>query len=168
MEKLQEALKILSDAEKQLRLSSERPTWFTAALLQLGSSNSPQPTSHSSSQRSVGRSVKGAFEKTKDASSSENKSHPLLRFRESSPASVPGITYGHSNVSASRGPLDTDHKDDVTGVAIPRCVSPDKLDVIWRRCIEKCDSRRLRHLLYAHGKLVSITEIKGRCIIVIH
>lgn len=40
IERLQQALKILSDAEKHLRLSSERSTWFTAALLQLGSSHS--------------------------------------------------------------------------------------------------------------------------------
>jgi DNA polymerase III gamma/tau subunit len=39
LERLQQALKILSDAEKQIRLSSERSTWFTAALLQLGSNS---------------------------------------------------------------------------------------------------------------------------------
>lgn len=43
---MQQALKILSDAEKQIRLSSERSTWFTAALLQLGSS-SLSDTNHS-------------------------------------------------------------------------------------------------------------------------
>lgn len=35
MEKLRLALKTLSEAEKQLRASSERMTWLTAALLQL-------------------------------------------------------------------------------------------------------------------------------------
>lgn len=35
MEKLRQALKTLSEAEKQLRVSSERMTWLTAALLQL-------------------------------------------------------------------------------------------------------------------------------------
>lgn len=35
MEKLRQALKTLSEAEKQLRASSERMTWLTAALLQL-------------------------------------------------------------------------------------------------------------------------------------
>ncbi|KAH7681350.1 hypothetical protein IHE45_05G052600 [Dioscorea alata] len=32
---------------------------------------------------------------------------------------------------------------------------------IWRRCIGRCYSKTLRQLLYAHGKLVSITESKG-------
>lgn len=35
MEKLRHALKTLSESEKQLRVSSERMTWLTAALLQL-------------------------------------------------------------------------------------------------------------------------------------
>lgn len=35
MEKLRQALTTLSEAEKQLRVSSERMTWLTAALLQL-------------------------------------------------------------------------------------------------------------------------------------
>lgn len=35
MEKLRQALKTLSEAEKQLRVSSDKTTWLTAALLQL-------------------------------------------------------------------------------------------------------------------------------------
>ncbi|KAJ0972913.1 hypothetical protein J5N97_020872 [Dioscorea zingiberensis] len=44
LERLHQALKILSDAEKQLRVSSERSTWFTAALLQLGSGHAAEQT----------------------------------------------------------------------------------------------------------------------------
>jgi hypothetical protein len=53
LERLQQALKILSDAEKQLRLSSERSTWFTAALLQLGSGRDSETHSRSSSKQSA-------------------------------------------------------------------------------------------------------------------
>lgn len=35
MEKLRQALKTLSEAEKQLRMSNDKLTWLTAALLQL-------------------------------------------------------------------------------------------------------------------------------------
>jgi len=35
MEKLRQALKTLSEAEKQLRVSNDKLTWLTAALLQL-------------------------------------------------------------------------------------------------------------------------------------
>ncbi|EPS73092.1 hypothetical protein M569_01659, partial [Genlisea aurea] len=40
VERLKHALGLLSDAEKHLRVSSERSTWFTATLLQLGSEGS--------------------------------------------------------------------------------------------------------------------------------
>ena len=35
MQKLSHALKVLSETEKQLRISKNQRTWFTAALLQL-------------------------------------------------------------------------------------------------------------------------------------
>lgn len=37
MQKLNHALRILSETEKQLRISKNQTTWFTAALLQLSS-----------------------------------------------------------------------------------------------------------------------------------
>lgn len=37
MHKLSHALRILSETEKQLRISKNQTTWFTAALLQLSS-----------------------------------------------------------------------------------------------------------------------------------
>lgn len=40
LDRLKQALKILSAAEKQLQHSNERSTWFTAALLHLGESQS--------------------------------------------------------------------------------------------------------------------------------
>ncbi|KAF2317319.1 hypothetical protein GH714_020125 [Hevea brasiliensis] len=51
LERLKHALKLLSEAEKQLRVSSDRSTWFTATLLQLGSVPSPDLTQSSSSRR---------------------------------------------------------------------------------------------------------------------
>nr|KAJ0201652.1 hypothetical protein LSAT_V11C600334990 [Lactuca sativa] len=50
IERLKHALKILSESEKQLRLSSERSTWFTSTLLQLGSVPSADPTPSGSSR----------------------------------------------------------------------------------------------------------------------
>ncbi|KAL7589762.1 hypothetical protein Lser_V15G36482 [Lactuca serriola] len=50
IERLKHALKLLSESEKQLRLSSERSTWFTATLLQLGSVPSADLTPSRSSR----------------------------------------------------------------------------------------------------------------------
>lgn len=49
VERLQQALKILTDAEKQLRHSSERSMWFIATLLQLGSCQKLVPNGSNSS-----------------------------------------------------------------------------------------------------------------------
>ncbi|KAI3810648.1 hypothetical protein L1987_20270 [Smallanthus sonchifolius] len=57
VERLKQALKLLSDSEKQLRVSSERSTWFTATLLQLGSVQSPDPTPSGSSRRQSSRTT---------------------------------------------------------------------------------------------------------------
>ncbi|CAA0827538.1 Protein STICHEL-like 3 [Striga hermonthica] len=47
MEKLRQALKTLSEAEKQLRVSNDRITWLTAALLQLAPEQNYVPPSSS-------------------------------------------------------------------------------------------------------------------------
>lgn len=130
--RLHRSLKILSDAEKQIRSSGEQSTWFTAALLQLGSIHSSHPTPSCSSSRSIKRLVDNT------------------RFWESSSSPILGITSARNSVST--------RKDE--GI-FSKYVSPDKLDAIWRSCVESIDSEILRDLLNEHGKLVSITENKG-------
>ncbi|KAH7681351.1 DNA polymerase III subunit gamma/ tau protein [Dioscorea alata] len=86
LEKLQQALKILSDAEKQLRLSSERSTWFTAALLQLGSGHAPETAqSSNSSKHSVKLIGKDPFDPVKEILLEESSSHPQSVSREQVP-----------------------------------------------------------------------------------
>ncbi|KAL7588444.1 hypothetical protein Lser_V15G38756 [Lactuca serriola] len=53
IERLKHALKLLSESEKQLRLLSERSTWFTTTLLQLGSVPSADPTPSGSSRTAI-------------------------------------------------------------------------------------------------------------------
>lgn len=46
-----------------------------------------------------------------------------------------------------------------------RCMNLKMLTNIWLQCIEKCHSKTLRQLLHSHGRLVSISEVKGNSII---
>ena len=129
LERLQQALKILSDAEKQLKVSSERSTWFTAALLQLGSGHDAQQT--------------------------------------------PAISHEPNTVlmrTTSRSPTPHGHR---RSESLPSQLLPSKVQAadhemtkdlaeIWKRCIERCHPKKLRELLYDHGKLVSITESEGK------
>lgn len=84
LERLRQALKILSDAEKQLRHSSERSTWFTAALLQLGAGHNLESTQSSNNTR---RSTRGTDDVVSDmvcdSRICKNRFHSLLTIQES-------------------------------------------------------------------------------------
>ncbi|CDY09366.1 BnaA02g26440D [Brassica napus] len=122
MEGLKHALKLLSEAEKQLRVSNDRSTWFTATLLQLGSMPSPGTTlTGCSSRRQSSRA-------TDDDPSSVSREVMAYKQR------IGGLHFSKSS---------------------------EKLNEIWRKCVEICHSRTLRQLLYTHGKLISISEVEG-------
>ncbi|KAA8545388.1 hypothetical protein F0562_020172 [Nyssa sinensis] len=182
LERLKHALKLLSEAEKQLRVSSERSTWFTATLLQLGSVSSPDPTQSGSNRRQSSKT-------NEDDPSSASKEAPVQKQRHdahyaprksTSPMSLPnaanrnltnqedpslltdGVSFNskpaHSRF-ANGGALVS--QDDITVGNTTLTCNSDRLDNIWGRCIERCHSNTLRQLLHTHGKLVSISEVEG-------
>ena len=168
LERLKHALKLLSAAEKQLRISSERSTWFTATLLQLGSVPSPDPNHSGSSRR---QSYKTTDDDPSSASREANvykqKSNAqYMPHKSTSPAGPKAVNDGfsiNSKLSHMDGGVSTASCDDVTvGNMIIRCINSEKLYSIWARCIERCHSKTLRQLLHAHGRLVSISELEGK------
>ncbi|XP_062026513.1 protein STICHEL isoform X1 [Rosa rugosa] len=185
LERLKHALKILSEAEKQLRVSSERSTWFTATLLQLGSVPSPD-LSHSCSRRH-------SCKTTEDDSSSASTSREAATYKQKLDGHYI-LQKSTQQASVQRAPNDnSNHQGDLlsrnygfgvntkpshdqfvdSGASIPlcgnvmagnmslRCVNSEKLNDVWAQCIEKCHSKTLRQLLHSHGKLVSISEAEG-------
>ncbi|XP_064982176.1 protein STICHEL-like [Musa acuminata AAA Group] len=144
LERLQLALKILSDAEKQLRHSSERSTWFTAALLQLGSAHNLELNRISSSSTS---SKRNAIKNSNTVSSME-KNSPFCENRRS-----------HERIL-----IDSGQTNDATCKEIFRSANPENLDEIWTMCIHRCHSQTLRQLLSTSGRLLSITENEGTLI----
>lgn len=186
LERLQQALKILSDAEKQLRLSSERSTWFTAALLQLGSGHNLETSQSIWSKQSAKKFNDSVSEVIKDSPFCKNKSLPSLMLQGSNLDLIPRSTSGqcspHGSSSSYRVTmnenlignilpadgrfvdrvlLDSTRTNDTPGKRVVSCVSPDKLAEIWRRCIQRCHSKTLKELLGAHAKLISTTESEG-------
>ncbi|XVF75108.1 hypothetical protein PTKIN_Ptkin13bG0161500 [Pterospermum kingtungense] len=184
LERLKDALKLLSEAEKQLRVSSERSTWFTATLLQLGSLPSPD-LSHSGSSR---RQSSKTTEDDPSSTSREATAYKLklgtqyMPWKSTSPASfhksVNGNTihqreivsrvdgYG-SNCKPSHGrimdsgALPASCDNNLSGNMVLACRNSEKLDDIWAKCIDKCHSKTLRQLLHSHGKLLSLAEDGG-------
>lgn len=178
LERLKNALKLLSEAEKQLRTSSERSTWFTATLLQLGSVPSSDATQSSSSRRqscktteddpsSASRDIT-SFKHKFDLQYMPQKSTPPASYQKSVNGSSRLQIDGFSlNSKPSNSPVIHDgstvvSSDDlIAGNTMFRCIDSGKLCDIWSCCIERCHSKTLRQLLHDHGKLVSISEVQG-------
>ncbi|XP_059652107.1 protein STICHEL isoform X2 [Cornus florida] len=182
LERLKHALKLLSEAEKQLRVSSERSTWFTATLLQLGSVPSSDPTHSGSSRR---QSSKTNEEDPSSASREATTQRHDARYKprkSTSPTSLLNVANLNSTskddsflitdtISFNSKPthsrfvnddaLAVTHDDLAAGSVISKCINSNRLDDIWIRCIERCHSKRLRELLHTHGKLASISEVEG-------
>ncbi|GAB4847429.1 hypothetical protein Ancab_026486 [Ancistrocladus abbreviatus] len=183
LEKLKHALKLLSEAEKQLRVSSERSTWFTATLLQLGSATSPEFTLSGSSRRQSSKTT----EEDPSTASRDAPGHLLksdtefvpqrlgsaLLSKEGKPNSshlgdrfllMDGASSNSKTIhSQSVDSVDTAalHDDLVDGNMTVRCTDLDMLDDLWLQCIKRCHSKTLRQLLNQHAKLVSISEEDG-------
>ncbi|CAK7336594.1 unnamed protein product [Dovyalis caffra] len=132
MQRLSHALKILSESEKQLRMSRNQSTWLTVALLQLSSleASSVDVNDSKSSMRN-GHDRDGDF--SSPPSTGESLKHLALSSCEDSKllkSQVPG-----------------DGK--VT------------LDSIWKRASELCQSNSLGDFLRKQGKLSSLHVNRG-------
>ncbi|XP_065849140.1 protein STICHEL-like [Euphorbia lathyris] len=175
LERLKHALKLLSEAEKQLRVSSDRSTWFTATLLQLGSVPSPDLTQSSSSRRQSSRTTEDdPSSASREVAVYRQHSDPqFLPRRSSSPASFYKGMNGNSGHQVESGfsskpphsqSLDSSfasQDDELVQTMLFRYRNSEKLDLIWEKCISKCHSNTLRQLLHAHSKLFSISEVEG-------
>ncbi|KAL8208857.1 hypothetical protein R6Q57_008269 [Mikania cordata] len=167
VERLKQALKLLSEAEKQLRVSSERSTWFTATLLQLGCFPSADPTPLGSGRRQSSRTTDDElsanfkhiyFQKQKANSQHfvPHKSTPLKPNHRDSSNSPENALLPMRQLINGDGPSVSHHDDVIHGN-----INSNILDEIWARCIDKCHSKTLRQLLHTYGNLVSVSEDKG-------
>ncbi|KAJ6327642.1 hypothetical protein OIU78_014496 [Salix suchowensis] len=173
--RLKHALRLLSEAEKQLRISSDRSTWFTATLLQLGSTPSMDLTQSSNSRRQSSRTTEEDPSSVSKESNVYKPKSDALFFpqRSSSPSSLYKAINGHSSRegecefnatpprSMDNNTVSSSLDDEMNGNKVFRYKNSDKLDDMWGRCIEKCHSQTLRQLLHAYGKLLSISEVDG-------
>ncbi|KAL3651504.1 hypothetical protein CASFOL_004506 [Castilleja foliolosa] len=152
LDRLKHALTLLSEAEKHLRVSGERSTWFTATLLQLGGGPSSSDRAHSGSSR------RQSSKATEDGDHVSLKSFHRDSTSKDNNNRISSSKDNNSSFDSNpSGP--TDGKTGRPGAL--RCINSETLSNIWLECIEKCHSKTLRQLLHSHGRLVSITEVKG-------
>lgn len=149
MEKLRQALKTLSEAEKQLRTSNDKLTWLTAALLQLapdqqymlpsssaGTSNHSPLALNNAGGRDVPSYDRGLPTNVRNAGSSDlRKSHAGDSMARA--ANSADIVKG-----SGRNSVDRSYK---------------AIEEIWLEVLEKIPYNRIKEFLYQEGKLISVS-----------
>ncbi|KAK8629964.1 hypothetical protein V6N13_078778 [Hibiscus sabdariffa] len=161
MEKLRQALKTLSEAEKQLRLSNDKLTWLTAALLQLAPDqqyilpiSSADTSSHHSQLPLCDVGGTDVSRKRGELVVLHNKSRGFSMNARSenlhagSPEECKADTMNDINLGrdrqslAGRQKLVKNHK---------------RIEEIWLEVLENIQVNNLKEFLYQEGKLISVS-----------
>ncbi|CAK9148079.1 unnamed protein product [Ilex paraguariensis] len=175
MEKLRQALKTLSEAEKQLRMSNDRLTWLTAALLQLapdqqymlpgssadtsfnhsplgltGGREMPRKTNvdHAempNTQRILSRNV--GIDNLQAGSPSDDKTRGTTINRKGEA----GVGMVPQDMLGVHGERNRESSRQLPGKF------PKEIGEIWLEVLEKIQINSVRDFLYQEGKLVSVS-----------
>ncbi|KAI4298171.1 hypothetical protein L6164_031762 [Bauhinia variegata] len=176
MEKLRQALKTLCEAEKQLRISNDKLTWLTAALLQLAPDQ--QYMLPTSSDVSFNHSplalnkvdLREAARKTSKHAEIPNKERRLsmdVRIENlHAGSSADGMTNGVSSerkrhTGASAAPqLASSHVSEMTRMNDRQQIfgkGRKGIEEIWLEVLERIEAPGLKEFLYQEGKLISVS-----------
>ncbi|XP_009352722.2 protein STICHEL-like 3 [Pyrus x bretschneideri] len=168
MEKLRQALKTLSEAEKQLRMSNDKLTWLTAALLQLAPDQQYMLPSYSGDAsffhsplalNNVGR---------RNAVRKDSEQGGMPKYEKGLPTNV------RNSVSSGKGMISDRKRHAASGMASQQTAtgsaemvrvngkqvhgkSHKEIEEIWLEVLEKIPYNRIKEFLYQEGKLTSVS-----------
>ncbi|CAA2958686.1 STICHEL-like 3 [Olea europaea subsp. europaea] len=157
MEKLRQALKTLSEAEKQLRMSNDKITWLTATLLQLAP-DQQYMLRNSSSDSSLNHSPAGLS----NSASRDGQRKSTVKHTE-----VPNFQAGSSgNIYRSAKGISIDRlsqqvygasedKNKEMGVQLQSKFGHET-EEIWLNVLRKIPINSIKEFLYQEGKLISV------------
>ncbi|XWS19741.1 hypothetical protein CRYUN_Cryun31cG0043000 [Craigia yunnanensis] len=179
MEKLRQALKTLSEAEKQLRMSNDKLTWLTAALLQLAPdqqyilpSSSADTSSHHSplplndvGRRDIARKGGELVELLNNSRGLTTNDRLENLHAGSSGDFETGIMKGinldkkrHVVVGMAPQQPSTVSADLIRVTGRQNVVKNRKgIEEIWLEVLEKIQVSSLKEFLYQEGKLISVS-----------
>ncbi|OMO76171.1 hypothetical protein CCACVL1_15877 [Corchorus capsularis] len=165
MEKLRQALKTLSEAEKQLRMSNDKLTWLTAALLQLAPDQQyvlPISSADTSSHHSPlpisdvgGRNVAGKGGELVELRNNTRGLSTNARS-ENLHAGSSGTNFDRKRHSVAGGAPQQTDLIRVTGRQ-NLVKNRKEIEEIWLEVLEKIQLSSLREFLYQEGKLISVS-----------
>ncbi|KAG6483546.1 hypothetical protein ZIOFF_060194 [Zingiber officinale] len=175
MERLRQALRALSEAEKQLRASSDKLTWLTAALLQLAPDQQYLLPS-SSTDRSLNHSpvvLNNQSMRERYRDSTNKQGDMQLVHRNFSQGVRQGYTNDECANDAKQHMSVTDvnwqHGDQASHNIIQSSDAIKKSDIystmkrdrdtqkIWRAVLDHIPTDTLKQFLYHEGKLISVS-----------
>ncbi|CAN6327522.1 unnamed protein product [Urochloa humidicola] len=174
MEKLRQALKTLSEAEKQLRVSNDKMTWLTAALLQLAPDKQYiLPSSSPSTSLNLGRLTRPQGDMARNSAIDHCEiyagTHGLPRASDlgNQQHRDVNLVSGSSNIMASNyhaGRRPGEHTPDshVLSTGATRAnggsrYSKTDSEMIWQAVLDNVQSDSLRKLLAGEGRLISVS-----------
>lgn len=175
MEKLRQALKTLSEAEKQLRMSNDKLTWLTAALLQLAPDQQyVLPTSSDNSFNHSPLPLKNGDVKEVARITGNPVEIPNKARRMSMDARIENFHAGSSADGMTKGHSSEKRRLSVSGLAPQHTYShaTDKIRInerqtlgknrkeieeIWLEVLERIQVTGLKEYLYKEGKLIFVS-----------
>ncbi|KAK3035061.1 hypothetical protein RJ639_034851 [Escallonia herrerae] len=180
MEKLRQALKTLSEAEKQLRMSNDRLTWLTAALLQLAPDQQymlPSSSADTSFIHSpLGLQNAGGKERPRKSNAehaemptTERGLSPQVRKESHQVGSLSNLYHN----AKRKGGISMDRRGQYGVGTVPQQafgVSGDKNSVgrlpgkfqkeveeLWLEVLEKIQINIIKEFMFQEGKLISVS-----------
>ncbi|XP_052183031.1 protein STICHEL-like 3 isoform X2 [Diospyros lotus] len=169
MEKLRQALKTLSEAEKQLRMSNDRLTWLTAALLQLAPDQqymlSNSSTETTSKLSPVGQSNAGVRERPRKSSVEHVE---MLNTERRLSTHDTGIENLHTGGSAdvycnnnNRKPpqafMPSAEMERMRGRPLSDRIHME-IEEIWSKVLDRIQISSLKEFIHQEGKLISVSS----------
>lgn len=173
MEKLRQALKTLSEAEKQLRVSNDKMTWLTAALLQLAPDKQyvlPSSSTSASFNQGLLTCPEG------DVGRSTAIDHTNIY---AGPHGLPrnanlGVDSDNNMAGTRRGKGPGEHTPDnhvllarATRVNLSRYRKSDN-EMIWQAVLEHIRSDSVRKMLAKEARLISVSLGTGKIFLLAH
>ncbi|XP_057739273.1 protein STICHEL-like 3 [Arachis stenosperma] len=175
MEKLRQALKTLSEAEKQLRMSNDKLTWLTAALLQLAPDQQyvmPTSSDNSFNHSPLALNNSGVREATRINGNPVEISSKARQLSVDS--RLENFHAGHSANGMTKDPSTEKRRLGVSGSATQQTYSHmanksrmnerqilsknhKGIEEMWLEVLERIQVTGLREFLYKEGKLISVS-----------
>ncbi|KAL6542762.1 hypothetical protein OROHE_010282 [Orobanche hederae] len=168
MEKLRQALKTLSEAEKQLRVSNDRMTWLTAALLQLAPDQQymlPTSSTDTSFHHSplVLKNDSSSREKPRKSNAEISTSQAAISANVYYNEKLKGVIASNGNGHGGGGEVNSQQayvasncKNRINNDQSPGVLRME-IEEIWLRVLGNIPIYSLKEFMYREGKLVSVS-----------